>query len=1323
MPKYALKTLSVAVLCALSGMTYANLPDTAIANQGIDVLLQQASFWQSRNRPDMARQALDRALQVDPVSEEVLYRQAQLALGTDRAAYEGWLQKLKQLHPDSARIETLQNQAQAKTLDRSELPQIRQLASQGKADEAALRYRTLFNGNPPPDDLALEYYQTLAGTKNGWVQGRDGLEQQVRRNPADLKARLALAEALTYRDETRREGIHQLAELSGSVPEARQSWRQALLWLGAESSDQALYERYAQINPNDAEVVQHFMTVVNAQAENAQGQARAAAFKDLNAGRLDVAARKFQQALQEDPQDAEAWGGLGIIQLRAQDYEAAKRSLERASQLDPTQRARWAEAIGNADFYGQLTAVRALRDRGRLMEAEQQARALAQATGEQGRSGKLLYGDILLRNSKAAEAEAVYKPLLSARPDDTAAGLGLYNSYLMQQRSAEALALLKAHPAMAKQAAGSLEQVEAQALSERARKASVAGNNEQALKLYAQALAIAPNSPWIRLAYARLLHGSDPVQAQALMEPDTRRNDPEALHAAAVFAIEQVRWEDAQRYIERVPLPARTPDMLQLIARTEINSRIARARRIVAGGNAVQARQALRELYDNAPSDLGGRGAVAQALVDMGQTAWALSLVREFQRDDGQQPVTHYVPVVSVLSQAGQTTEADLLLHQLERRGRLSAVDEASLVGLRRGIAVNQADWMRKRGDNAGAYDLLMAALAQSPRDPDLLLAMGRLYDGGHMPKEALGVYEYVLAQTPANEDAVKGGVSAALALNDPARASAILKKAGRTDDATSLYLSARIAQAQGKTDTAIELLKAAQRKQHGVVPQASGSSAELATLGQGNPFRKEYAVAGSPLILADAGADSAVPGYLHTQRASSGLPADPLMTDIQRTLADLQQARMPFIQGGMNIRARDGDTGLSRLTEVNAPLTVSLVPFGNTRLELTATPVSISAGSVEGDSANRFGSGSLYRQMAFNFEQKVTTHFLESVNYSRTNMTAADRQAAAQSVRNELLSADTGNALGGKGRALLESLVNNRASAVMAPYEPGSQSDSGVALSAAIRHEQFQADVGTTPLGFEKQNLVGGFKWTPKIGDNGKLSLAVERRAVTDSVLSYAGAKDPLTGKRWGGVTKTGIAAEYSYDDGDVGAYYGGDYFIYRGEGVADNQALGVHAGAYVRPIHEADRELKTGIHLGWNSFDKNLSGYTVGHGGYFSPQNYVGVSFPIEYTAKYNDKWDMKFNVAPGFQAFNQKSEDYFPTDKALQSSMEFLAGQGYVSSARYKGSSDSGLALNAGAKLEYSLGKQTKVGGALSYDTFGDYSETTGQLYLKHNLENLP
>jgi len=63
-------------------------------------------------------------------------------------------------------------------------------------------------------------------------------------------------------------------------------------------------------------------------------------------------------------------------------------------------------------------------------------------------------------------------------------------------------------------------------------------------------------------------------------------------------------------------------------------------------------------------------------------------------------------------------------------------------------------------------------------------------------------------------------------------------------------------------------------------------------------------------------------------------------------------------------------------------------------------------------------------------------------------------------------------------------------------------------------------ADIGATPLGFLQQSVIGGVEYAPSLSQNLRLHAVVERRAVTDSLLSYAGAKDPATGTQFGGVT-----------------------------------------------------------------------------------------------------------------------------------------------------------------------------------------------------------
>ncbi len=74
----------------------------------------------------------------------------------------------------------------------------------------------------------------------------------------------------------------------------------------------------------------------------------------------------------------------------------------------------------------------------------------------------------------------------------------------------------------------------------------------------------------------------------------------------------------------------------------------------------------------------------------------------------------------------------------------------------------------------------------------------------------------------------------------------------------------------------------------------------------------------------------------------------------------NLQEKTGTWVQGQMQVRGRDGESGLSKLTEAKAPLTFSTVPFGESRFDFTMTPVSLTAGSAAGDAWRRFGSNAL---------------------------------------------------------------------------------------------------------------------------------------------------------------------------------------------------------------------------------------------------------------------------------------------------------------------------------------------------------------------------
>src|SRR5476649_399800 len=183
---------------------------------------------------------------------------------------------------------------------------------------------------------------------------------------------------------------------------------------------------------------------------------------------------------------------------------------------------------------------------------------------------------------------------------------------------------------------------------------------------------------------------------------------------------------------------------------------------------------------------------------------------------------------------------------------------------------------------------------------------------------------------------------------------------------------------------------------------------------------------------------------------------------------------------------------------------------------------------------------------------------------------------------------------------------------------------------------------------------------------------------------------------------------------------YAGGGYYSYLGTHVTSNTAVNANVGMYIRPYRYDDRELKTGINVGYMNFDKNLSYFSYGQGGYFSPQNYVSVSFPVEYTQKYND-WDLKLSGAVGYQSYTQDASPYFPEDPDLQAQLENKVANNTAQEAYYTGGSKSGIGWNAGVGGNYHLNKNMQIGGQVGYDTFGDYNESKAQVYFRYLMGN--
>lgn len=1243
------------------------------------VLIEQARFWQAQFQPDRAVDALNRVLVLDAGNADALAMLAGLqAERGDRAGGQATLARLRERSPADPRIAGIDGALRMGAVDQGALAEARRLAQEDRGADAVQRYQRIFKGDTPPAALSTEYYQTLAGTAGGWERARDGLARLVVSAPGDLRAQLAYAELLTYREPSRADGIGRLRALAASpaiADSARQALRRALLWLPDAPASVPQLEAELARNPGDAELARKLDAARNPRVDpaDATGRDRVSGFAALDRNRLADAERGFQQAMARDADDAEATGGLGVVRLRQGRLAEARTLLARAIQLDPSKRAQWQAALAGASTGGaasrEYAEVISLADRGEYDRAEALLRRLM---GGQGNAGNYLQlGDIQGRAGRLAEAEASFRASLGGQPGNTAALVGLAGVLAKQGRDGEADELFARAESTGRDR-GAIGRVRAEQLRLRAAQAA---DPVAQTGLYRAAVVSDPGNPWLRLELARaLLRQNRGSEARSVMSDVAEgvRPDPQAVQAALIFAQESGDLDSASRLIARLPPGARTPEMQEVQARVALQGELRQA-------TAVPGRAARVRLLALAarPDPTGFRGAeIARALFAAGDRPGGREAIATALAATRRPTPEQQLAYSGALLAAGLTEDAAALAEAIDT-ARLPPGQARSAERLRNGIAVREADALNEQGRVADAYDQLAPQLAENPADPDLNMALGRLYQAARNPREALAINEAVLRGDAGNVEVRRSAVAAAIAAGELARADALVHDGLQLlPQEPRLYvMSADVARARGNNGRALRELRTARdlRRQQlgnadaplapeprrpfarpgddpnaGVSYQLSRTPPAQAEAAYANPFRRDPAPGGDP----------AQPGIARNPALVRQRPVDPLTGDIDRRMAELNQEVAPKAQVGVSLRGRSGDEGLDQLTQAMVPVEAVFSPGGVGTLKLQAQPTFLSGGMLGADPASlqRFGTNPLFA-----------------------------------------LSPDT--------------------------PRPGDQTASGVGLGLSYSLGWATADIGSTPLGFRQQNLVGGVELAPSIGRDLRLRAVGERRAVTDSVLAYAGAEDPASGLTWGGVTRTRGHLQLEWTPGLLNLYAGAGGATLRGENVASNTQYEFGAGGSYPVYRTATQEVRAGLDLVYFGYDRNLRLFTLGHGGYFSPQSYFAALIPVSYKEQVDEKFSYSVGGSVGFQTYNERRSPVFPNDPARQARLEGLVANTPLLNAFYPARSESGIVGGAFANAEYKLSDSLRLGGRAQFQRAGNFTEGTGLVYARYTFNQAP
>ncbi|XBS71931.1 tetratricopeptide repeat protein [Acerihabitans sp. KWT182] len=574
----------------------------------------------------------------------------------------------------------------------------------------------------------------------------------------------------------------------------------------------------------------------------------------------------------------------------------------------------------DAAFYGQLNQAKNAARAGDADRALSLSAPLAQAAGEKGLSVNLFRADLLRRKGALGDAEALYRQLIAQYANNTDAKAGLYFVLQQENKTQEARQVLATLPA-AMRARFAPAGANVEPLRKEAAMAMSAGNAQQALSLLGRAMATQPDNIWPRLDAARILQkqGED-GQARALISQGTQKPGTSAdnLYGAALFAADEKDWTWAQSLLARIPPSAKTAEMGDLDKRVRYRRQLAVAENYLRQGDSLAASNTLRILAQNPPTSPADVGVLAEDMMAAGDAQQAVQLVRASINGGLRGTVGEYGEHIAVLNQAGLFDEADALANN---PALISASTPTEVADIRAGTAIVTADRLREEGNISAAYAKLKAEIDANPNNLDLLLAMGRVYGASGMYQDGQRIYTYVLARDPQNLAAREGEIGLALAQGDVARGQRLLAAIPPTRTPEYLLLAAQVAEAAGNHKQALALLRTAQwRRSDG------GLTSAAPTMGS---------ITDTPDII--SGAQSAAPIVV----------ADRTQQNISALADDIQNKIATWTQGGMSVRSRNGESGLSQLNEVGAPLTISGVPDDSSRLELTVTPTSLSAGGA----------------------------------------------------------------------------------------------------------------------------------------------------------------------------------------------------------------------------------------------------------------------------------------------------------------------------------------------------------------------------------------
>lgn len=282
-------------------------------------------------------------------------------------------------------------------------------------------------------------------------------------------------------------------------------------------------------------------------------------------------------------------------------------------------------------------------------------------------------------------------------------------------------------------------------------------------------------------------------------------------------------------------------------------------------------------------------------------------------------------------------------------------------------------------------------------------------------------------------------------------------------------------------------------------------------------------------------------------------------------------------------------------------------------------------------------------------------------------------------------------------------------------------QTATGVSVAVGWRNDTWAMDLGTTPMGFPVVDVVGSLSYSNKVGVIG-YTVDAHRRPVSSSLLAFAGQTDAKntvdsndgkhTGVTWGGVRANGGGVSLSYDQGKAnGVWSSLSADQLTGKNVADNWRVRWMTGYYYKLINEDNRRVTVGLtNMLWH-YDKDLSAYTLGQGGYYSPQKYVSFALPVTWRQR-TENWSWELGGSVSWSHSQSNSQRRYPISGLIP---DYYADK-YDD---ISGGSSNGVGYTARAIIERRLTSHWSLGLGIDIQEAKDYTPSHAMLFARYSL----